>query len=67
LIVGQPESFATELLLENAVLFPEIVDPLILLACDPSGHRGDENLPGLEHRRHPSIVAKPTFHRQLST
>jgi hypothetical protein len=67
LVVGQSKSFATELLLENAILFSEIVDHVILLARYPSGHGGNEDLPRLENGRHPSIVANPAADRQLST
>jgi len=34
-------------LLENAILFAEIVDDRILLAGDPAGQGGNEDLPGL--------------------
>ena len=64
--VGQSKSSSTELLLEDAVLFAEIVDDRILLACDPTGHGGYEDLPRLD-RRHPVIVATPTADQQLST
>ncbi len=67
LVVGQSESSATELLLENAVLFAKIVDGRVLLARDPSSHRGHEDLPWIEHGRHPLIVASPTAVRQLSS
>ena len=53
LSVGQPESFATELLPENSVLLPEVFDDCILLAANPAGQGGNEDLPRLEHRRHP--------------
>ena len=53
LIVGQPKSSATELLLEDAVFFLKILDDCVLMAADPAGHGGNEDLPGLEHRRHP--------------
>ncbi len=65
--VGQSKSSSTELLLEDAVLFSKIVDDRILLAGDPTGHGGYEDLPGIEHRCHPSIVARSRTDRQLST
>jgi hypothetical protein len=67
LFIGQPEALSAELLLEDAVLFPEIIYGRILLARDPPGHGGHEDLPGLEDRCHPRIVAKPDADRQLST
>jgi hypothetical protein len=65
--VGQSESSATELLLEDSILLSEIFDDRILLAAHPAGQGGDEDLPRLEYRRHPPIVAEPNFDRQLST
>jgi hypothetical protein len=53
LIVGQAESPATELLLQDAILLAEILDDRILLATNPAGQGGNEDLPRLEHRRHP--------------
>ena len=67
LVVGQSEPSSTELLLEGSVLLPEGFDDRILLACDPTGHRGHEDLPGIKHRCHPRIVAKSETDRQLST
>jgi len=67
LVVGQSEPPSTELLLEDSVLFSEILDDRILLASNPTSHRGYEDLPGLENGRHPLIVATPTADRQLST
>ena len=37
LIIGQPESFAPELLLQDAVLFSEVFDGCVLLATNPAG------------------------------
>ncbi len=58
LIVGQPESSATELLLQDAVLFSEILDDCVLMAADPAREGGHEDLPGLEYSGHLSIVAR---------
>ena len=66
LCIGQAESSTTELLLEDSVLFSEIVDDRILMAAEPTGERSHEDLPGLKHRRHPEIVAKSSANRQLS-
>ena len=41
----QPESLAPELLLQDTIHFPEIVDDRVLLARDPTGHGGYEDLP----------------------
>ena len=60
--VGQPEPSATELLLEDSILLAEIFDDRILLAADPAGQGGDEDLPRLENDGHPSIVARTTEH-----
>ena len=67
LIVGQSQTFAPQLLLEDAALLSQVVDRSILLASDPAGHRGDEDLPWVEHGRHPLIVAGSWTDRQLST
>jgi len=53
LVVGQPESSATELLPENSVLLPEVFDDCVLVAADPASEGSHENLPGLKHGRHP--------------
>ncbi len=66
LIIGQPESPATELLLENSVLLSEIFDDCVLLAADPTGERCHKDLPGLEDGGHPSIVAPKRSIRKLS-
>ncbi len=66
LIVGQPESSTPELLLQDAVLFSEILDDYVLMAADPAGEGGHEDLPGLEDGGHPSIVARQRSIRQLS-
>ena len=39
LVVGQPQSPITELLAQHAVLFPQIVDHLLLRLMHPPGHR----------------------------
>jgi hypothetical protein len=48
LSIGQAESPATELLPENSVLLSEVFDDGVLLATDPAGQGGNEDLPGLE-------------------
>jgi hypothetical protein len=58
LVVGQPEAPAAELLLENPVLFTEILDDCVLLAADPARQRGHEDLPGLKDGGYPLIVAR---------
>ncbi len=58
LIIGQPESSATELLLQNTVFLSEIFDDRILLTGDPASERCLEYLPGLEDGDHPSIVTR---------
>ncbi len=67
LSIGQSEPSSAELLPEDAVLFPEIVDDRVLLARDPSRHRGHEDLPRLEYHRHRAIVVRSAADRQLST
>ena len=66
LIVSQLEPLATELLLEDTVLFLEIFDDCILMAADPAGHGGNKDLPRLEDGGHPLIVARQRNIRQLS-
>ena len=53
LSIRQAESPAAELLPENSVLLPEVFDDCILLAANPAGQGGNEDVPRLEHRRHP--------------
>ena len=50
----------------DAVLLSEILDDCILLAGNPSGHRGHEDLPRVVYRRHPRIVARSKTDQQLS-
>ena len=52
-VVGQSEPSSTELLLENAVLFTEIVDHRVLLTAYAASEGSDENLPGLQNDGHP--------------
>ena len=44
LIVGQAKSFLAELFLEDAVLLDEVLDCLCLVAVDPAGESGEEEL-----------------------
>jgi len=57
LIVGQSESSAPELLLQDAILLAEILDDRILLAGNPACQGRNEDLPGLKHGGHRPIVA----------
>jgi hypothetical protein len=66
LTVGQSESSATELLLQNSVLLVEVLDDRILLAADPASQSGHQDLPGLKNNGHRGIVATPRNNRQLS-
>ncbi len=63
--IGQPQASATELLLEDSVLLPQVLDGGFLLACDPAGHGGDEDLPRLEERAHSESVRDCPANRQL--
>ena len=56
----------TELLPEDSVLLAEILDDRILLAADPAGHGGYEDLPWLQRDGHPLIVAWSRRNGQLS-
>jgi hypothetical protein len=51
---------ATELLLEDPVLFTKV------LSADPASQRRDEDLPGLQRDGHPLIVAWSSRNGQLS-
>ncbi len=66
LVVGQSEPSSPELLLQDTVFFPKVVDDCVLLTRNPTGHRGHEDLPWVEYRRHPRIVARSRTDRQLS-
>ena len=48
LVVGQAESLAPELLLEDAVLLGEVIDSLSLAVVHPSAEGGQEELKGEE-------------------
>ncbi len=56
LIIGQAESSAAELLLEDSVLLSEKLDDRTLLTADPAGQGGNKDLPGLEDGGHRRIV-----------
>jgi hypothetical protein len=64
--IGQPKASATELLFEDAILLPQILDGGFLLTSNPPGHGGDEDLPRLKDSGHPSIVASGPGIGQLS-
>ncbi len=66
LLIGQPEWPATELLPEDSVLLPQILDDSVLLTAHPSGEGGHEDLPGLEDGGHRLILSTPRANRQLS-
>ncbi len=66
LSVGQSNSLVPELLPEDSILLSEILDDSILLAAHPAGEGGHEDLPGLKHGGHPSIVARQRSIRKLS-
>ena len=57
LIVGQSESSTPELLLQDAVLFSEILNDCVLMADDPAGEGRNQDLPRLNDHRHLQIVA----------
>ena len=65
-MIGQSEPSATELLLEDSILFTEILDDRILLAADPASEGGNKDLPRLKDGGHRVIVATPRRNRQLS-
>ena len=67
LIVGQPESTATDLLFQDSILLAEVLDDRVLLTSDPAGHGGDEDLPRLKDDDHPEIVAQTVSIGQLSS
>src|SRR5207245_312837 len=55
LVVAQENALLAELLLEDLVLGPQIVDDLLLLPLHPSRHDHKQQLPGLENEVHGSI------------
>jgi hypothetical protein len=67
LIVCEPESLPTELLFQDSILFAEVLDNRVLLTANPTGHRGDEDLPRLKDDGHRSIMPILCDNRQLST
>ena len=44
LVIGQSKAPVTELLLQGAILFDDILDDLGLMAVDPAGEGGEEEL-----------------------
>ena len=65
LVVSQPQSSATELLLQDTVFFSEVFDHRILPARDPAGHGGDQDLPGVKGCCHSLMMTNPKDNRQL--
>ena len=45
LVVGEPQPLALELLAENAVLFAQVRDDILLLLIQPTGQCKDDELP----------------------
>ena len=66
LSVGQSESSATKLLLEDSVLLSEVFDDCVLLLADPAGQGGNKDLPGMKDGGHPLIIPTPRNNRKLS-
>ena len=56
LVIGESEASATELFLQDAILFDEILDDLGLVAVDPAGERGEEQLQWKETGHDADIV-----------
>jgi len=46
LVVRQPEALAPQLLTENTILSPKVVNDGLLVPIDPTGCRYDQQLPG---------------------
>jgi hypothetical protein len=44
LVIGESKASATELLLQHAILFDEVINDLPLMAVDPASERGEEEL-----------------------
>ncbi len=44
LVIGESKASATELLLQDAILLDQILDDLGLMAVDPAGEGGEEEL-----------------------
>ncbi len=44
LVIRESESSPAELFLQDAVLLHEVLDNLVLVAIDPAGERGEEEL-----------------------
>jgi hypothetical protein len=56
LIVGESQSSRSELLSEDAILRPEIVDDIALVLVDPAGEGNNEKLERMRERRHQRSV-----------
>jgi hypothetical protein len=54
-------------MLEDSVFLAEIFDDRILLAANPAGHGGNEDLPGMEDGGHRPIGPTPRRNGQLFT
>jgi hypothetical protein len=64
--IGQTESASAELLFKDAVLLARVLDGGLMLAGEPAGRRGDEDLPGLNDRAHREIERASSENRKLS-
>ena len=56
LSVGQAKTSTPELLLQDSILFAEVLDRGILLAADPPSGGDDEDLPWTNHACHGSMM-----------
>ncbi|TNF80791.1 MAG: hypothetical protein EP299_02400 [Acidobacteria bacterium] len=53
LVVSEPESLSTELLLEDSILLAQVLDRRVLMLVDPACEDRDKELPWLEDLSHP--------------
>jgi hypothetical protein len=65
LSVGEAQAFAPELLLQDPILFAEVLDRGMLVASDPPGSGNDEDLPWTNHPCHAAMMQVVNFLRKI--
>jgi hypothetical protein len=67
LVVSEPKSFSTDLILEDSILLSQVLDRSLLVLVDPASESRDEELRWLEDSRHSGIPGAIPLSARLLT
>ena len=59
LVIGQPKRATTKLLLQDSILFHEVLNRTLLFAARPTSKREQEGPKWIAVRQHPSMLTAP--------